>query len=148
MKNTPVHLFACSVWYFAKQPWQVHWSFACCRLVQERSWLIVWSLGCLFMRLCKCVRLQQGKGSSSGPSNWICTCGRRPGFIWNQSLYSTLLHSPSYCLTFSISWLPMLEVQCSWESLWETGCDFNKLCCNSPLFKQTRWILKRKNIAL
>lgn len=74
---------------FAKQQGQVHWGFACCRLVQERSWLIVCCLGCRFMRLCKCVRQQQGKANSSGPSNWIYTCWRRPGFIWNKRLYST-----------------------------------------------------------
>lgn len=83
--NRQVHLFCLCL---AEQQGQVHCGFAGCRLVQERSWLIACSLGCLFMRLCKCVRHQQGKANSSGPSNWIYTCGRRPGFIWNKRLYS------------------------------------------------------------
>lgn len=83
---------------------QVHWGFACCRLVQKCSWLIVCSLGCVFMRLRKCVRHQQGKAGNSGPSNWIYTCWRRPGFVWNKRLYST--HPTQSVLLFNIFHFP------------------------------------------
>lgn len=82
-------IFHGSFYFYLLNKTLILFKFAWCRLVQERSWLIVCSLGRLFMRLCKCVGQQQGKASSSGPSNWTYTCRTSPGFIWSKRLFYT-----------------------------------------------------------
>lgn len=75
-------------------------------------------LGCLSVRLCKCVRCQQGKVFFSSPSNWICTCRRKPGFMWNKRLFS---YDPEYSILLFHSLYPLVSAQ-------ERGCGCVCVC--------------------
>ncbi len=106
--------------------------FSLLSLVQERFWLIVCSLGCLFLRLCKCVRHQQGKANSSGLSNWIYTCGGRPGFIWNKKNFYSSYTFYSIVQLLSTPWLPR------WS--WTRRVTMNWLdCFDEQAQKRTVW---------
>lgn len=94
---------------FASSPWflRAHWGFACCRLVRERSWLMVCSLGRLFMRLCKCVRHQRGE-SQTPPVALIGSARAEEGLdsFGTKDFIRLILRSPSYCSPLSIPSLP------------------------------------------
>lgn len=94
---------------FASAPWflRAHWGFACCRLVRERSWLMVRSLGRLFMRLCKCVRHQRGE-SQTPPVALIGSARAEEGLdsFGTKDFIRLILRSPSYCSPLSIPSLP------------------------------------------